>query len=179
MSRIMEAWEQLLRDAIANDYDEQQRALFQIGLILQRHNSAITPESDMQEEHLDRTLMRLTLNEQRQRDALTYLATLVRNKPKSAATLLFAVGNAQAALLAQPLLELIATSGNKWDSEATYQALLAVEAVHKHAQGELKQALAQHDIRPLLDRWADGDDDLLADKADLLFMRLNRLSEDD
>lgn len=177
MSRVMEAWEQLLRDAVASDYDEQQRALFQIGLVLQRHNRAITPESDMQEEHLERELLRLTLNEQRQRDTLTYLATLVRNKAASAAPLLFAMSNAQPQLLAEPLVGLMHSASDKWNIEASYQALLALEAVLKQAPNELKRALLKHNIRPLLDNWAEADDELLADKADLLFVRLNRLLE--
>ena len=113
MSRIMEAWEQVLREAVSSDYDEQQFALLQIGMVLQRHNPHLTMDSDAEEETLSRELLRLTLNHERQTDTVKYLTTLVQNKPKDADTFLYALSNAQPKILVEPLLELLLEVGEK------------------------------------------------------------------
>ena len=165
MSRIMEAWEAVLREAIAADYDDQQNALFQIGLVLQRHNPHIKPESDIYEESLSRELQRLTLDEKRQTDTVIYLAQLVKNHPKQADSFFFAMSNAQPKVLLSPLLTLLLEVGKKLNSDAAYQALLALDSAIRDGGDTVATALKANDISGLLDTWADSSDDLLADKA--------------
>ncbi|MEL6310289.1 MAG: hypothetical protein AAFQ52_19275 [Chloroflexota bacterium] len=72
-SRVMEAWEDVLKEAVSSDFDEQQFALVRIGMVLQRHNPRVQMPSDAPEDMLSRELIRLTLNERRQADAVEYL----------------------------------------------------------------------------------------------------------
>src|SRR5690606_21191280 len=167
MSRIMEAWEQVLRDAISNDYDEQQFALLQIGMVLQRHNPNLGMDSDAEEETLSRELLRLTLNNERQAETVQYLTTLVRNKPKDADSFPEALSNAQAKILVEPLLQLLLDVGEKLKADAAYQALLALDGILKHADDTVTQAFNTHDIIPLLDDWSEDADELVANKADV------------
>lgn len=178
MSRVMEAWEQVLREAISSDYDEQQFALFQIGFVLQRHNPYVTLDSDAEEETLSRELLRLTLNEQRQLDTVNYLVTLIHKRTAEADLFLYALGNAQPKILAQPLLELLVAVGNKLKPDAIYQALLAVDGILKHMDDVLIPFFDKHDIIPLLDDWSDLDDDLIAKKADSIAEKIEDLLND-
>lgn len=175
MSRIIEAWEQVLRDAVSTDYDEQQFALFQIGLILQRHNPHVKPESDAVEESLSRDLLRLSLNEERQRYAVDYLGALVRKYPKQADSFLFAMSNAQPKVLAEPLILLLQEMGKKFNRDAIYQALMSLDTLFKQDSEILKQTLQAHDILPLVDEWTEHSDKLIADKADLLAEKIEDL----
>jgi hypothetical protein len=165
MSRIMEAWDTLLRQAITTDMDEQQNALFQIGLVLQRHNPYVTPESDIYEESLPRDLQRLTLDDKRQTDTVIYLAQLVKNHPKHADSFFFAMSNAQPKVLVETLLTLLQDVGAKLNTDAAYQALLALDGAIRDGGDKVAAALRATDISGLLDTWADSSDDLLADKA--------------
>lgn len=177
MSKIMQAWEQVLREAVSSEYDEREFALFQIGLVLQRHNPHVTPDSDVYEESLSRELLRLRLDEKRQRDTVTYLVTLARQKPKQAATLLFALSNAQPNVLVQPLLALLHDVGAQFDGNGAYQALLALEGVLKYEPETFQQAAQKQDITGRLEAWAEADDELLADKADLLLGKIEKLRD--
>jgi hypothetical protein len=179
MSRIMQAWEQVLRDAVASDYDDQQHALFQIGLVLQRHNPHIIPDSDVYEETLSRELMRLTLNHQRQRDAVDYLVTLVSNKPASADAFIYAMSNAQPLILAEPLIALITRKGATLSDDAAYQALMALEGILKYGAEAESEQVIESDIYTVIDDWADRDDALLGDKADNVLDKLDDLAEDE
>lgn len=175
MSRMIEAWEQVLRDAVSNDYDEQQFALFQIGLVLQRHNPLVKQESDAPEETLSRDLLRLTLNEERQRNALEYLGALIRKYPKQTDSFLFAMSNAQPKILAEPLFLLLAEMGKKFNRDAIYQALMTLDTLFKQDATILKQFAQKHDILPVLETWAEHDESLIADKADLLAEKIENL----
>lgn len=177
MSRVMQAWEQVLRDAVSSDYDEQQHAVFQIGLVLGRHNPQFKPVSDMDEEGLSRELLRLTLNEKRQGDAIAYLITLVRNEPRKADVFLFALSNAQPKLLVESLFATLAAVGKTFGIDGAFQALMLLDNVIKQAPDIVRLAAQKHDITPLLDTWAESDDDTLADKADLTLNRIERLLE--
>ncbi|MEO1291126.1 MAG: hypothetical protein AAFV93_25610 [Chloroflexota bacterium] len=179
MSRVMEAWEQVLRDAISSDYDEQQFALLQIGMVLQRHNPHISMEVGAEEDALSRELMRLSLNEQRQSDAIQYLVTLVRNHPKNADTFLYALSNAQAKLLAEPLAKLMLDLGKKFSTEAIFQSLMALDGVVKQADEAIIANLTEHDLVPLLDDWSENGDSLIANKADVLADKIIDLTDDE
>lgn len=173
MSRVMQAWENVLREAVSSDFDEQQFALLQIGMVLQRHNPQLTMESDAEEETLSRELLRLSLNEQRQSETVQYLITLVRNHPKQADIFLYALSYAQAQLLANPLLELLHQVGSKFNADAIFQALTALNRLYQQrTHAVIAQALQTHDILPLLEIWADHPDDTIAHKANRLMTKL-------
>jgi hypothetical protein len=72
----LEAWDELLRDAVSSDEDEQENALFLIGLILERHHKPNSDAPDLYESHLSRELLRLVLADNRQQAAVIYLAKL-------------------------------------------------------------------------------------------------------
>ena len=174
----MEAWENLLREAIAQDYDEQQNALFQIGLILQRHNPHIKPESDIYEDSLSRDLLRLTLDDKRQTDTVIYLAQLVKNHPQQADSFFFAMSNAQPKVLIEPLLTLLEEVGARLKPDAAYQALIALEGAIRDGGEAVIPALKAHDIADLLADWAESNDDLLAEKAESVDNRIEKLIGD-
>jgi hypothetical protein len=175
MSKVMEAWEAVLRQAVSQDYDEQQFAILQIGFVLQRHNPNQQLESDAVEETLSRDLLRLALDESRQRDAVIYLAALVSKHTKQADSFLFAMSNAQAKILIEPLLGLLKEVGKKLKTDAIFQALLALDNAIKHGGDAVLPAIQKHDILPLLDNWADNKDDTIASKADILAEKIEKL----
>jgi hypothetical protein len=175
MSRVMDAWNAVLREAVSQDYDEQQFALFQIGLILQRHNPHVQPESDVHQETLSRELLRLTLNHDRQRAAVEYLADSVARYPENADSFLFAMGNAQPMILVEPLLDVIQQHGGTWDANTAYQALLALHGCLRHGDETVKQAIQDAPLDPLLTKWADSSDELLSEKAQVVQRRIQNL----
>lgn len=165
MSRIMEAWNELLREAVARDFDEQQFALFRIGLVLQRHNPQVVPDSDIYEESLSRELLRLTLNHQRQTDTITYLLTLVENQKQVADSILFALGNAQPQLLVGPLSESIVRVGAKWNEAAAHQAVVALNSALQLDPTSVEKIENRDALYNQLESWeAEGSDDL-SDRA--------------
>lgn len=178
MSRIMEAWDEVLRNAVSGDYDEQQLALLQIGFVLQRHNPHITIDSDAPEEVLSRELLRLTLDEKRQADTVEYLIALVRKHPQEADSFLYALSNAQPKILIEPLLKLLLENGAKLKSDAIYQALIALDGILRHVDATVKSNLDTYDIIPLLDDWSESNDTLIANKADILADKIIGLLEE-
>jgi hypothetical protein len=175
MSKIMEAWEQVLREAISQDYDEQQFALLQISYVLQRHNPQKKLESDAAEETLSRDLLRLALDESRQRDTVIYLAALVSKHTKQADSFLFAMSNAQAEILIEPLLGLLKELGKKLKTDAIFQALLALDGAIKNGGDAVVPALEKINILPVLAEWAKNKDDVIADKAEILTEKIETL----
>lgn len=174
-NRVMQAWEDVLNDAISSDFDEQQFALVRIGMILQRHNPRVQMPSDAPEDMLSRELIRLTLNESRQADAVKYLTTLVRKQPQRADSILYALSNAQAPILAEPLLALIDEMGSKFNKDARFQAVTALVELLRFPDDQVLAALSAHNIIPLLDKWADGKDALTADKAETVADKIEDL----
>jgi hypothetical protein len=177
MSRVMDAWNEVLREAVSGDYDDQQFALFQIGLILQRHNPYIQPESDVHEETLSRELLRLTLNHDRQSAAVEYLAELAQRQPENADSFLYAMSNAQPMILAEPLLDLMLSQGATWDDSTAYQALRALNGCLLHGDDDVLQQIQDPALNPLLEQWADSDDALLSAKATSIQNKLHNLRE--
>lgn len=173
MNRVMQAWEEVLREAISSDFDEQQFALFQIGLILQRHNPNIPKESDVYEETLSRELLRLALDESRQRDTVIYLAILIEKRPQDAASLLYALSQAQVHLLAQPLLDTVLAQHKKFNKEAIYHALLALEIVLRGDDGPAQIIKKSTRLHGLLLSWTEYDDDMIAGKAESLLKKFD------
>lgn len=177
MSKVMEAWEAVLRQAVSSDYDEQQFALLQIGFVLQRHNPQKQIESDTVEETLSRDLLRLALDESRQRDAVIYLAALVSKHTKQADSFLYAMSNAQAKVLVEPLFGLLKELGKKLKQDAIFQALICLDNAVRYGGDAVLPAVEKYDILPLLNNWAESKDDTIADKADILAGKIEKLLE--
>jgi len=178
MAKPLDAWESLFREMREGDFDEQQDALFRIGLVLERHNSAIVGESDIYEEALSRQLLRLTLDDGRQRAAINDLVAFAEDEAHVADAALYALGRARVELAVEPLLRLIASQGASWSNNAAYQAVFALDAFFRIDASVAMQALNQIDIRDLLGRWADSDDNMLVEKADAVLSRIARYQGD-
>lgn len=173
MSRIMEAWEQTLRLAIDRDVDERENALFQIALVLERHSNPM--EDKNYEGNLSRELMRLVLDERRQADTVQYLATLAKNKPTEATTVLYALSKARPHLLIGPLLTLLREKGMQFPSEANYEALQALDGCLKDGGEAIVQAVRASNPREWLLRCTESKDELLAQKAHFALARLDAM----
>ncbi|MEO1162581.1 MAG: hypothetical protein AAFV98_02245 [Chloroflexota bacterium] len=178
-SRVMEAWEDVLKEAVSSDFDEQQFALVRIGMVLQRHNPRVQMPSDAPEDMLSRELIRLTLNERRQADAVEYLTALIIKHPQRADSILYALSNAQAPILAEPLLALLEDIGSKFNKDARFQAVTALVELLRFPDDQVMAALRNHDIVPLLDKWAEGKDRITADKAEIVADKIEDLLDNE
>jgi hypothetical protein len=175
----LEAWEELLRQAIAKDFDEQQHALFQIGLVLERHSRPNMDAAGLYDENLSRELLRLTLDDDRQAAAALYLATLVRTKPDDAETFLYALGKAKPAAMITPLLTLMQERGTALLPEAAYQAVVALDTCLKAGGDVITAAVKAHDPSDILDEWAENKDPMLSARADLVLEKVEAILEAD
>lgn len=178
MSRIIEAWESLLKEATSRDYDTQQGAVFQISLVLERHNGGTLPD-ELYEENLSRELLRLTLDEKRQMEAIGFLLAMVRANDSEAETFLYALGKAKLELVVAPLLDVIAERGARWEDEAAYQAVSILLACAKGNNEATRQTLITRAPFELLETWAERDDALLSEAADVLLDKLDALMHPD
>lgn len=178
MSRLMAAWEALMREATSPDYDEMQDAMFRLSLVLERHNYPQRISEQLYEEYLSRDLLRLTLDERRQREVVDFLVAMVRARRADADTFLFALARVRPDLIVEPLLQLIQEFGDRWNDEAKMEALNALKAVMKANPAGWVDLLRQHDPSDLLDEWAQSDQDELADDADYVLSKLEKLLED-
>jgi hypothetical protein len=169
----LEAWEDLLRDAVSSDEDEQENALFLIGLILERHHKPNPDAPDLYESHLSRDLLRLVLADNRQQAAVIYLAKLVETQPDAASSALYALRRAKPAFYMAPLLQLLAKHGKSLNADAAYEACEALIACAKNPPVNLKEMLAGFDPTDLLDHWAETGDEDLADRADWAWQKLS------
>ena len=170
MSRIMETWAALQREATAPDYDTQQYALFQVALVLERH-SAPNPDADYYADHLSRDLLRLVLDARRQRDTVDMLVGIVRANLQQSASAFYALSKATPDVMAQPLLQLLKAVGKKLPPNAAYEAVQALDAVIKTETDATQAALAQHQVGTWLERWIDAEDERLSIKAEHVHAR--------
>lgn len=175
MSRILEAWEELQREAMSTDYDEQQHAVFKIALILERHNNPKRISDELYEENLSRELLRLTLDDKRQRDAVNFLAAMVRANDANAESFLYAIGRSKPALYADVLLKLLRERGRKWTPEAGYEAVSALDACLRADLSDMKALLQAYDPSEVLDEWAETHDDDFGAYADRVLERVEAL----
>lgn len=165
MSRIIEAWEALQREALSRDYDEQQFAAFQIGLIMERHNPRVQQDDEVYEENLPRELQRLNLSDDRLRQAVDFLVAMVRSNQQTADTFLYALSRVRAELLLAPLLELMATDGASWSPDAAYHAAGALEQCLRTDMRGMSEKLQQNSPIERLNDWQNSADELLAERA--------------
>lgn len=177
MSRLLEAWEALQRQATSRDYDEQQYAAFQIGLVLERHNPDLDQSPDVYEENLSRELMRLRLDDDRQRAAIDFLVAMVRSNAQTADTFLYALSRVRADLLLDPLIALIDDRGKNWDDSAAYEAISALTRCLRTLNDVATARKINNGLRTYIDEQADSEDELLSERADNLLQRIDRLLE--
>lgn len=175
MSRVMEHWEETLRQAVAKDEDDRENAIFQIGLVLERHYQPNQDAPDLYETNLSRELLRLVLDEKRQQDTILYLITLVKNQPQDAASLIYAVRRSNPALFIQPFMTLLHEYGTQLSNDAAYEVVLALDSCIKSEDESVIAALRSSDLTPLLETWADSKDTLLGGKTKRMMVRLNHL----
>ncbi len=174
MSKVMEHWENLLRQAITKDEDERENAIFQIGLILERHYQPNQDAPDLYEANLSRELLRLVIDDSRQQDTILYLTTLIKNQPEDAASLIYAIRRANPVWFIQPLLTLLDTYGDQLTNDAAYEVVLAFESCIKSNNESVFAALRAANVTPLLTTWADGSDTLLGGKTKRMMVRLKQ-----
>lgn len=175
MNRLLEAWETLLREATSRDFDTQQNAVFQISLVLERHSGGVPLPNELYEENLSRELLRLTLDDKRQLEAVDFLAAMVRANDATAESFLYALGKAKPALAIDVLLTLCHERGAAWDDGAAYEAVSALLTFFKRGEAVVVAALRDGAPLALLAAWAERDDALLASTAKLLLDKLGAL----
>ncbi|MCA9881334.1 MAG: hypothetical protein KC708_00105 [Anaerolineae bacterium] len=174
MSRFLEAWDQLLDSALDADYDEQQMALFQIGLIFERHNPALAGDQEIYDEELSRELQRLMLSKDRLTDAINMLLGWAANNRLPADACLYAVSRADSLIYLQPFLEFLRKQGTRLKDDAAYQAVQILDTCARNHADRIAQ-VAPADLSQLLEQWQDSEDDLLADKAAFVAKRLQNI----
>lgn len=172
MSRLIDSWNDLLRQVGSSDFDEQQMALFQIGLILERHHAPQEYATDIYEAHLSRDLLRLVLSEERQADTLEYLIAMLSRDPEHAENYIYTMGRARPSLLINPLLELICEKGSVLSEDAAYEAVKSLWACLNSNVTTTAIAINGCDPSDQLDDWAESDHRELALLADRVLDRV-------
>ncbi|MAU10746.1 MAG: hypothetical protein CL607_13060 [Anaerolineaceae bacterium] len=175
MSRLLAAWDELLQSALDGDFDEQQAAIFQIGLILERHNPAITGEQDIYDEELSRDLQRLMLAKDRLVDTINKLLNWATTRKAPADACLFAVSHAPASLVLRPFFAFLVKRGAALDDAAAYVATQIIDDCVRQEPQQVAKMPSLDTVIALLEDWQDAEDDLLADKALFSSRRLNNL----
>ena len=175
MNRLLAAWDELLQSALEGDFDEQQAAIFQIGLILERHNPAIAGEQDIYDEELSRDLQRLMLSSDRLVDTINTLLNWAAMRKAPADACLFAISHAQTSLLLQPFVTYLTKYGASLDDTAAYLAVQILDDCVRQQPQQVTRVPSLEQIMTLLDDWQDAEDDLLADKALFTARRLEKL----
>lgn len=170
MSRIIETWQELLRQAIARDEDTRQYAVFQIALILERHHQPNQDAPDLYEENLSRDLLRLTLSHERQNDAIQYLLQLTTNHPARADAYLYAVASANPALTTPLLLPWLQDHASQLQASAIYQIVMALTRAWRLDDASLQAQIRDHATTlQYLEQWANHADEDLAHRAEQLY----------
>lgn len=175
MNRLVSAWEELLREVTVGDYDEMQNAMFLVSMVLERHNYPKRISQELHEEYLPRDLLRLTLDDRRQTETVDFLAGMIQAQRQDADTFLYALARVKPSLMVTPLLKLLRDEGERWNPEARYEALNALNAAFKDDNSGIAAALNLYDPSDVLDMWADDADEALADRADQLLEKVEQL----
>lgn len=175
MNRQLSAWDELLKAATAPDYDDMQDAMFQVALILERHNYPARIAVELYEEYLSRDLLRLTLDDQHQSQAIDFLVAMVRARREDADTFLYALGKCKPVLLAKPLVLLMLEQASKWTTDARLEACTALNNVLRVPDEAITALLRMYDPSPILDVWSDHSDEALADQADRVLEKIEQL----
>jgi hypothetical protein len=177
MNRLNAAWEALLREATSLDYDEMQDAMFRLSLVLERHNYPHRLAEQLYEEYLSRDLLRLTLDERRQREVVDFLVAMTRARRADADTFLFALARVRPDLMGEALLRLMRDLGENWNDDAKLEAINALNALLKANLPNIADLLRQNDPTALLDDWAQSAQEALASEADFVLSKIEKLLE--
>jgi len=171
MSKIMQAWEQLLFEAIDKDVDTREYAIFQMGLILERHYQPNLDAPDLYEENLSRELQRLTLSNDRQKDAIVYLLRVVTDKPASASSAMYAISRTDPNLSMPLIVDFVKENHKKMFSTVAQQ----IVATCRYALATKDDALVANvkSLKPFIKQWAnDKSDEELSNRASALLKKL-------
>jgi hemerythrin-like domain-containing protein len=166
MSRIMQAWEDLLREAVDRDEDTRQYAALRIALILERHYQPNQDAPTLYEDHLSRELQRLTLSESRQRDALQYLLQLATNNKEMADAFLYGVAVANPEIALPLVSSWLKNNAKDLSDTSAYQLVVFLRRIKRREDKALWQTISQETFwQDLLKQWATSEDDDLAQSA--------------
>jgi len=167
-SRRMEAFNQLLKEAKSKDFDTSEFALLQIALVLEQSNLVDHKNTpDIYADNLSRELLNLQLNADDQENVVGEIARLIAANSKNRPTLYWALGKAKPEIALPALLGLLKAQGKNLNEETAYQAAISLHALTKgDLSAEVQAKIALNDPTDLLEKWADANDDRLADLAD-------------
>lgn len=169
MSKIMQAWDNLLRQAVDKDDDTRQYAAFQIALILERHYQPNQDAPTLYEEHLSRELQRLTLSVDRQRDAVQYLLQLATNNLSMADTYLYGVTLSNPELALPQLLDWVVAHGASLNDDAIYQVVDGLRRVKRLDDASLWQTVENTPVvMHLLHDWVTFEDETIVTRVQYL-----------
>ncbi|MCY4019898.1 MAG: hypothetical protein OXG39_10875 [Chloroflexi bacterium] len=175
--RRMRALEDLLRQLDANDFDEREYALFQLGLILDRSN--LEEGDELAARSLSREQLRLRLSRQEQKMVAEDLSGLALRVKEGRASAIWTLGKVERVALMGPLLALIETVGEQLADEAAYQACCALGKCLEKEDGisvPVHASLRDAKLKTILDRWRRGGDrrlELSASKAIAMIEQLD------
>lgn len=172
MAKLLDAWHALLREAASVDVDEQAYASFRIALVLDRHKKPHQFDPVIVEDNLSRELLRLTLDDNRQRDTLTYLATLASKQPAQAASFVFALGKAQPPLMLPAMQQLIEQAGQTWPASVAVEAVRAIDHALRQDDAHRQYLTLTHTLRQILQNWSHSNDGILAGTSAKLLVQL-------
>lgn len=161
----------------SSDFDEREHALFQIALLLQRSGRADAAGQlpDVAAENLPRTLLRIRLEPEDQRQIVDGLSLMIAKRHESRATALWVLGEVSAEVAWEPALAILSACGSALDTEAASQACRALRRFLRSdavTDGRAESGIAEHNIAALLRHWAAHRDERLASAAQALVMRL-------
>ncbi|MEL6310290.1 MAG: hypothetical protein AAFQ52_19280 [Chloroflexota bacterium] len=77
------------------------------------------------------------------------------------------------------MLALLEDIGSKFNKDARFQAVTALVELLRFPDDQVMAALRNHDIVPLLDKWAEGKDRITADKAEIVADKIEDLLDNE
>ncbi len=170
----LRALDALYVDLRSDDFDRREHALFQLALLLRRSHPAASHAGQPAyvDDNLPRDLLRLRLSTEEKRQAAEQLAQVIKARPPSRATAIWALGELEAAYALASLLACIAEIGEQLSTEAAYQACEALAGWLSMPGAALAdESLA--DLRALLQGWAGSTVTRLAKRAQELLAQLS------
>ena len=166
----------LVLEKIEAEEDQIDReSIFQIAMLLEKSNT-ITNETYIS--LLPPELLSVTLNDREQQEIVKLLSTLTPNNSTNS-LLFWTLGKAKPKFGIAPLLSLIHRFSNKFDDEAAYQAVIALDnflIFNKFKESkmmpEIVQSLKENDPRPFLYKVVNSNNFRLAEISQALLKKL-------
>ena len=167
----------LLAEVASKDFDTRENALFQLGLVLERSYQSKGDMAAAYEENLDRQLLRLRLSDAEQIEVVDSVTRLIATEKSSRATGFWTLGKAKPATMLAPLMSLMCTLGKQLDTEARYQAALALFTAlsDETVYNTFRDQLEVNDPSDLIDEWTQADDKRLQAQAEKLAERIEQV----